>query len=279
MVREWGERPSFPFTPRPHWELGESLGILDLPRGAKVSGSGFPVLRGKGARLQRGLIDYMLDLHTREHGYQELRIPYLVTAETMTGTGQLPKFAEESYLIDRDGLWLIPTAEVPVTNLHRDELLTPRTSPSATPLILPASGGRPEPPGRTREAFSGSTSSTRSSWFVTSGRTKSSGSGGVDWGGRNRPPAAGPRLPRVAPGCRRPGLLQRHDLRSRGVGTRGGEMAGGLELLRLHRLPGSSGEPPVPPRAGGETRVRPHAERFGPRPPQAHGRPPGEWTG
>lgn len=123
VVREWGERPSFPFTPRPHWELGESLGILDLPRGAKVSGSGFPVLRGKGARLQRGLIDYMLDLHTREHGYQELRIPYLVTAETMTGTGQLPKFAEESYFIDRDGLWLIPTAEVPLTNLHRDELL------------------------------------------------------------------------------------------------------------------------------------------------------------
>ncbi len=123
LVREWGERPSFPFEPRPHWELGEILGILDLPRGAKVSGSGFPVLRGKGARLQRGLIDYMVDLHTKEHGYEELRIPYLVTEEAMVGTGQLPKFADESYFSDKDGLWLVPTAEVPITNLYRDELL------------------------------------------------------------------------------------------------------------------------------------------------------------
>jgi seryl-tRNA synthetase len=123
VVRSWGERPTFPFQPKPHWELGEALGILDLPRGAKISGSGFPLLRGRGARLQRGLIDYMLDLHTTHHGYQELRIPYLVTAETMTGTGQLPKFAEESYVTQRDELWLIPTAEVPVTNLHRDEIL------------------------------------------------------------------------------------------------------------------------------------------------------------
>ena len=123
LVREWGNKPSFSFDPRPHWELGESLGVLDLPRGAKVSGSGFPLLRGRGARLQRALIDYMLDLHTLEHGYEELRIPYLVTEETMIGTGQLPKFADESYLSERDGLWLVPTAEVPVTNLYRDELL------------------------------------------------------------------------------------------------------------------------------------------------------------
>ena len=124
VLREWGTPPSFSFTPRPHWEIGESLGILDLPRGARVSGSGFPVLRGRGARLQRGLIDYMLEIHTTEHGYEELRIPYLVTEETMLGTGQLPKFAEESYITARDGLWLIPTAEVPVTNLYRDELLS-----------------------------------------------------------------------------------------------------------------------------------------------------------
>jgi seryl-tRNA synthetase len=124
LIRSWGDPSSLPFQGLPHWELGESLGILDLPRGAKVSGSGFPLLRGKGARLQRGLIDYMLDLHTQEHGYEELRIPYLVTEESMLGTGQLPKFADESYLSDRDGLWLVPTAEVPVTNLYRDELLT-----------------------------------------------------------------------------------------------------------------------------------------------------------
>ncbi|MFW5905157.1 MAG: serine--tRNA ligase, partial [bacterium] len=124
VLRTWGEQPSFDFDPRPHWELGEELGILDLGRGARVSGSGFPVLRGEGARLQRGLIDFMLDLHTSEHGYTELRVPYLVTRETMTGTGQLPKFEEESYETVEDGLCLIPTAEVPVTNLHRGELLS-----------------------------------------------------------------------------------------------------------------------------------------------------------
>jgi len=122
-LREWGEPTGHPFPSKPHWELGEELGILDLPAGSRVSGSGFPVLRGEGARLQRTLIDWMLDIHTREHGYEELRVPYLVTRESMTGTGQLPKFAEDSYLTERDDLWLIPTAEVPVTNLHRDVLL------------------------------------------------------------------------------------------------------------------------------------------------------------
>ncbi|UCC26846.1 MAG: serine--tRNA ligase [Gemmatimonadales bacterium] len=123
VVSSWGSAPVFDFEPRPHWELGEALGILDLPRGAKISGSGFPVLTGMGARLQRGLINLFLDRHTRENGYTELRVPYLVTRETLTGTGQLPKFADESYQSERDDLWLIPTAEVPVTNLHGGELL------------------------------------------------------------------------------------------------------------------------------------------------------------
>ena len=122
-VRVVGEPVKFDFEPRPHWELGAELDILDLPRGTKVSGSGFPVLKGLGARLQRCLIDYMLDVHTREHGYTEVRVPYLVTRDALQGTGQLPKFADESYQTERDDLWLIPTAEVPVTNLHRDELL------------------------------------------------------------------------------------------------------------------------------------------------------------
>ena len=123
VLSSWGEAPAFDFEPRPHWEVGESLGILDLPRGSKISGSGFPVLKGKGARLQRGLINFFLDVHTGEHGYTEVRVPYLVTADSMRATGQLPKFADESYETERDGLWLVPTAEVPVTNLHRDELL------------------------------------------------------------------------------------------------------------------------------------------------------------
>jgi seryl-tRNA synthetase len=120
----WGEAAVFDFEALAHWDLGERLGLLDLARGAKVSGSGFPVLRGLGARLQRGLINFFLDVHTGEHGYTELRVPYLVTPESMTGTGQLPRFSDESYRVERDDLWLVPTAEVPVTNLHRDELLS-----------------------------------------------------------------------------------------------------------------------------------------------------------
>ena len=129
IVRSWGEPPEFPFALRPHWELGESLGILDLAAGVRVSGSGFFMLRGRGAALQRGLINWMIGLHTADHGYTELRVPYLVRASTMTGTGQLPKFAEESYVTRRDGLWLIPTAEVPVTNIHRGEILRGDTLP------------------------------------------------------------------------------------------------------------------------------------------------------
>lgn len=123
VVRTWGMPPTFDFTPRPHWDLGAALGILDLPAGAKITGSGFPVFRGMGARLLRALSNFMLDLHTREHGYQEVAPPYLVNRASVTGTGQLPKFEDDLYAVPSDDLFLIPTAEVPVTNLHRDEIL------------------------------------------------------------------------------------------------------------------------------------------------------------
>ncbi|MCX7624654.1 MAG: serine--tRNA ligase [Candidatus Sumerlaeaceae bacterium] len=123
VVREWGQKPAFDFTPLPHWEIGERLGIIDFSRGAKLSGSGFPVYAGAGAKLQRTLIQFMIDFHIEHHGYREVYPPFLVTRETMTGTGQLPKFEEDLYRIDSDDLFLIPTAEVPVTNLHRDEIL------------------------------------------------------------------------------------------------------------------------------------------------------------
>jgi len=123
VVREWGELPKFDFEPRAHWEIGELLGILDLARGAKLSGSGFYALSGKGALLERGLINFMLDLHTRKHGYKEIWPPFVVNRASMTGTGQLPKLEEDMYLCEKDDLFLVPTAEVPVTNLHRDEIL------------------------------------------------------------------------------------------------------------------------------------------------------------
>ncbi len=122
-VREWGEPVKHAFEAKPHWELGEALGILDLPRGARVAGSGFAALRGLGARLERALIQWMLDEHTEKNGYTEASVPYLVTRQTMTGTGQLPKFEDDAYRIDSEDLFLIPTAEVPLTNLHAGEIM------------------------------------------------------------------------------------------------------------------------------------------------------------
>jgi len=133
-VRRWGEPRVYDFKPKPHWELGEELGILDLGRAAKLSGSRFAVLKGAGALLERALINYMLDLHVREHGYIEVFPPLLVNANTMLGTGQLPKFEEElfrTFRVEEENgrLYLIPTAEVPVVNFHRDEILPPGTLP------------------------------------------------------------------------------------------------------------------------------------------------------
>ncbi len=123
VVREWGEMREFDFEPIPHWDLGPELGILDFERGVKLSGSRFYVLRGAGARLQRALIAWMLDVHTREHGYTEIYPPFVVKEECMWGAGQLPKFADNIYHDVEDDLWLIGTAEIPLTNLHRDEIL------------------------------------------------------------------------------------------------------------------------------------------------------------
>ncbi len=122
-VRSWGEKHSFDFEPKPHWDLGSSLGILDLERASKLSGSGFALFRGEGARLERALWSFMLDLHTTEHGYTELLPSYLATRECMFGTGQLPKLEEDMYHTGTDDLFLIPTAEVPLTNYHRGEII------------------------------------------------------------------------------------------------------------------------------------------------------------
>ena len=124
-VRRWGAPPRFDFAPKPHWEIGEQLGVLDLERAAKISGARFAVYWDLGARLERALANFMLDLHTREHGYTEVLPPYMVNSDSMYGTGNLPKFAADLFRVphgDKD-LWLIPTAEVPVTNLYRNEVL------------------------------------------------------------------------------------------------------------------------------------------------------------
>jgi seryl-tRNA synthetase len=150
LVKTWGERKKFDFTPKPHWEIGESLGILDLERAAKLSGARFAVYMGAGARLERSLISLMLDLHTAKHGYTEVLPPFMVNSKSLFGTGQLPKFAEDLFRCsdtdaeaaargefkDNDH-WLIPTAEVPVTNLYRDEILDEARLPISLTAYTP----------------------------------------------------------------------------------------------------------------------------------------------
>jgi seryl-tRNA synthetase len=138
-VRHWGTPPQFDFTPKPHWELGAELGVLDLERAVKLTGARFAVYWDLGAKLERALANFMLDLHTREHGYTEVLPPYLVNSESMYGTGQLPKFAADSFRVphgEKD-LWLIPTAEVPVTNLYRDETLDAARLPISLTAYTP----------------------------------------------------------------------------------------------------------------------------------------------
>ncbi|MDP9160573.1 MAG: serine--tRNA ligase [Acidobacteriota bacterium] len=138
-VRRWGTPPTFDFNPKSHWELGERLGVLDLERAAKIAGARFAVYWEDGARLERALANFMLDLHTREHGYTEVLPPYLVNSESMYGTGQLPKFASDLFRVphgEKD-FWLIPTAEVPVTNLFRDETLTASKLPISLTAYTP----------------------------------------------------------------------------------------------------------------------------------------------
>jgi len=136
-VKSWGEIPSFDFTPQAHWDLGEKLGILDFETASKLSGARFSLLKGAGARLERALINFMLDLHTGEHKYIEILPPFMVNRASMTGTGQLPKFEEDLFRTEGVELFLIPTAEVPVTNMHRDEILAPGSLPRSYTAYTP----------------------------------------------------------------------------------------------------------------------------------------------
>ena len=136
-VRKWGTPPEFSFTPKPHWELGEQLGVLDLERATKLSGARFAVYWDLGARMERALASFMLDLHTREHGYTEVLPPYMVNSDSMYGTGQLPKFADDLFRVEKRDLWLIPTAEVPLTNLYRDETIDAARLPLSVTAYTP----------------------------------------------------------------------------------------------------------------------------------------------
>lgn len=143
IIKEWGEIQTFDFKVQPHWEIGPELGLVDFNRGAQLSGANFVAFAGAGARLARALINFMLDLHVEKQGYTEVSVPFIVKRDVVFGVGQLPKMEDDMYLVEREDLFLISTAEVPVTNLHRDEMLQGEDLPSGTRHIRLASAGRP----------------------------------------------------------------------------------------------------------------------------------------
>ncbi len=251
-VRRWGGRPEFGFKPQAHWDVGEKLGILDFERAAKITGSRFTVYFGPGARLERALIDFMLDLHTRERGFTEVLPPFIANAESLTGTGNLPKFKEDLFKLEGFDWYLIPTAEVPLTNIYRDEILDGGVLP--TPLrglhaVLPQRGRllrqgrpRPHPPAPVQQGRDDDLQPAGD--VLRRARVH-------DRLGRGGPEAARPAPPGRPALHRRHGLRQRQDLRPRGLDAQPERLHGDLLLLELPGLPGPPGQYPVQARGQG----------------------------
>jgi seryl-tRNA synthetase len=220
VVAEHRSPKTLPFPVKPHWELAEALGIIDFERGVKISGSRFYVLRGDGARLQRALIAWMLDLHSRDHGYQEIYPPALVLEQTLVGTGNLPKFGDALFRDAHEDKWLSPTAEVPVTNLYRDEILDEALLPIYHVAYSPCFRRSSFRPGATCAASSAATSSTRSSWSSSSTRTVRTTSTAAHRRDIGRARTAWPALPGGPALYRRPRLRRGRQGRPGDVGTR-----------------------------------------------------------
>ena len=255
-VKSWGEKPNFDFTPKPHWELGESLGILDLERAAKLSGARFAVYMGAGARLERALIGFMLDMHTEKHGYTEVLPPFMVNSKSLFGTGQLPKFAEDLFRCsdadaeavargefkDNDH-WLIPTAEVPVTNLYRDEILDEARLAhfiDGVHAMFPCrsgSGGK-----RYARHHSPASVSKGGAGEVYAARGVRRRARKADAECRRDSGSAGAPLSPHAFVHRRYWFLRGQDLRSRSLAPGPAAVSGDLFLLQLRGVPGAAGQ-------------------------------------
>ena len=277
IVRTVGDVPAFEFEPLAHWELGEALGIIEFQRAVKVSGSRFFGFRGKGSKLQRALVSWMLDLHTEEHGYEEVYVPFMVTRESAIGSGHLPKFADTMYHDQEDDMWMVPTAEVPITNLHRREILPAGTVPLYYVAHTPCF--------RRERAAAGKD---------TRGIKRVHQFEKVEMYKFVEPDSSDDELERLVADaedvCVRLGIPHRvvqlctggprrrvrQDVRHRDVGPRQPGVAGGELLLRLHRLPGPPGVHPVQAGAGGPGPVRAHAQRIGTRGASRTDRHPGE---
>jgi seryl-tRNA synthetase len=243
-VRAGGEPRRFDFAPRPHWDLGERLDIIDLPTAAKLAGTRFALLKGGGALLERALMAFMLDLHTREHGYLEIAPPYLVRAEVAEGSGQLPRFADTMYHDAEDDLWLIPTAEVPLVNLHRQSIIEPGLLPLSYVAATPCFRRERMAAGRDVRGIK------RVHQFHK-----------VEMVKYTPVSASGDPVPGGAAVQRRDGLRVPAHLRHQHLGAGFGGVAGGVQLLERRRLPGAPGGDPLPPGVRRAGRVRPHPQR------------------
>ena len=275
VVRTEGEPPQFDFDPLPHWELGEKLGIIDFQRGAKMAGSRFFVLKGKGARLQRALIDWMLDTHTSEHGYEELYLPNIVTTESATANSNLPKFADTMYRDDEDDLWLLPTAEMAITNMHRDEILQPGSLPIQYVAHTPCFRREKAAAGRDTRGIKRVHQFEKVEMYrfvephASDDALQSLLSEAETICRATRHP-----LPPAGAMHRRSRLPVRQDLRHRDVGARLRRVARSQLMLHLHRLPGAPRIHPLPPRKRRKAPLRPHPQRLRLGPPPRHHRHP-----
>ena len=247
VVRTVGEIPRFDFEPRPHWELGPELAAIDFERGVKISGSRFYVLTGVGARLQRALINFMLDVHVRAHGYVEIYPPAMVKTECLVGTGNLPKFADTLYRDIEEEMWWVPTAEVTVTNLYREEILEREALPIRHVAYSPCFRREKMSAGRDVRGIKRGHQFDKVELVKFVEPETANASSRAARRRRGHLPPARTHLPRDADVHRRPELRRRDQVRHRGLGAGLRRMARGELVLELPGLPGAAREHPLPP--------------------------------
>ena len=266
VIREEGEKPDFDFEPLPHWEIGPNLDVIDFERGARISGSRFYILKGLGARLQRALITWMLDVHIEQHGYTELYPPYIVREEMMFGTGNLPKFGENLYRDIEDDLWLIPTAEVPVTNFHREEILDGEQLPLYYVAYTPCFRREKMSAGRDVRGIKRGHQFDKVEMVkivegdeeVSERELQSLVENAADIARLLKLPF---RVVQMVTGDLSFVAAKKYDIEIWAAGSQ--EWLEVSSVLQLPRLPGAAHEPALPPGEGREGEVRPHAERIG----------------
>ncbi len=278
VVRSHGEPRVFDFEPQPHWDLGPALGIIDFERATRMAGARFSVLSGQGAQLSRALINFMLDLHTREHGYREIEPPFLVNSAALTGTGNLPKFEGDLFKIAGDwDLYLVPTAEVPLTNLHRGEILDGRELPirytAYTPCFRSEAGSYGQDVrGLIRQHQFDKVELVK----LDASRAIVRGAGEAHGGCRRGAETARVAVPDGPALHGRHGIRVSQDVRHRGVAAEPEGLSGDF-LVQQHRsVSGAAREHQVSLRGNGQSRLRPHAQRLGPRGWPHAGRDSGE---